>query len=151
MSEQENIRIVKQTFDTLNSHNVELSDQTTSRDLRVYTIDSNTEMNRDEFRNYLRNLMTAFPDLRMTPKDIVAQGNKVAVSWISKGTHKAPFTLPFGGPQIPATNRPVTLQGCFFFELQNNTISRIEGYWDRTSLLTQMGLVNEQELNKSRR
>ncbi len=145
MSEQENIRIVKQAFDNLNSHNIDPNDQTIGRDLRVQTVDSTTELNREEYRLYLRHLLDAFPDLRVTTRDIVAQGDKVCVTWTSKGTHKAPYTLP-AGPQIPATNRPVTLQGVFLFEFRNNVISRIEGYWDRSSQLTQMGILSEQEL-----
>jgi steroid delta-isomerase-like uncharacterized protein len=145
MSEQENIRIVKQAFDNINSHSVDPNDQTIARDLRVRTVDSTTEMSREDYRLYLRHLLDAFPDLRLTVKDIVAQGDKVAVTWTSKGTHKGPYTLP-SGPQIPATNRPVSLQGCFFFEFKDNLISHIDGYWDRSSQLTQMGLMNEQEL-----
>ncbi len=145
MSEQENIRIVKQAFDNLNSHNIDPNDQTFARDLRVQTVDSTTELNREDYRLYLRHLLDAFPDLRITVRDIVAQGDKVAVTWTSKGTHKAPYTLP-SGPQIPASNRPVTLQGCYLFDFRNNVISRIEGYWDRSSQLTQMGIMTEQDL-----
>ena len=40
---------------------------------------------------------TAFPDLKTTTKDLIAEGEKVVVRWTTSGTHEGP-TEAFGPP-----------------------------------------------------
>jgi predicted ester cyclase len=81
--------------------------------------------------------MDAFMDLHFDLKDIVAQGDKVAVSWIAKGTHGAPLRTPTGD-SIPATNKKVTLPGCSIVEIRNSLITRQDIYWDQVKFLMQL-------------
>ncbi len=150
MSEQENIRIVKQVFDRINDHNVEPDSQTTAGNMRVQTVDSPTELNSQDYRTYLRRILDAFPDLHFTIRDVIAQGDKVSVLWMAKGTHKSTYTLT-SGMAIPATNKLVNLPGVTFYEFKNNVVSRQDIFFDRVSLLTQLGVMNEQEMAKARR
>jgi len=149
MSEQENIRIVKQGFDRLNNHNLEPDNQLTSPTARVQTVDSPTEMSIQDYRASLRRTLDAFPDLHFTIRDIIAQGDKVSALWTVKGTHKSTLTLT-NGMSIPATNKMVTLPGVTFYEFKNNVISRQDIYFDRVALFTQLGVMNEQEMAKAR-
>jgi predicted ester cyclase len=145
MSEQENIRIVKMAFDRLNDHKLEPDNQITSPNLRVQTVDSPTELNLKDYHSYLSRIVDAFPDLHFTIRDIIAQGDKVTALWTVKGTQKAAYT-PTTGMTIPATNKPVNLPGCSYYEFKNNVVSRQEIFFDRAGLLTQLGVMNEQEM-----
>lgn len=145
MSEQENINIVRKVFDGFNSHNLDatvyyLADSVKTTDPSYMDV-----MNKDQSRMYNKRFIDAFPDLHFELKDIVAQGNCVAISWMAKGTHKAPLQNPMGDP-IPATNRSVQVHGCTVCELQDNMIVRQEIYWDQLTFLTQLGILNLQEL-----
>jgi steroid delta-isomerase-like uncharacterized protein len=89
---------------------------------------------------YTRGFLEAFPDLHFDIKDIFAQGTKVAVSWVAKGTHDAPLRSQTGD-SIPATHKKVTVPGCTIYEFRNEMVSRQEIYWDQMMFLTQLGLV----------
>ena len=67
-------------------------------------------------------LIGAFPDLRVTLDDIVAEGENAAVRWTFEATH--------GGDSlgIPATNRRVKVSGMSWVKCRNG---RLVAGWDR--------------------
>jgi predicted ester cyclase len=67
-------------------------------------------------------LIGAFPDLRVTLEDIVAEGDSAAVRWTFEATH-AGDTLG-----IPATNRRVKVSGMSWLKCKNG---RLVAGWDR--------------------
>jgi steroid delta-isomerase-like uncharacterized protein len=67
-------------------------------------------------------LMGAFPDLRVTLEDIVAEGDNAAVRWTFEATHSGD-TLG-----IPATNRRVKVSGMSWLKCKNG---RLVAGWDR--------------------
>jgi len=138
MYEQENIQIVRKLFDNLNKHNLDASDNLIANDVRIEITGAPSVLNtREQGKAYTRRFIDAFPDLRFDVKDIIAQGDKVAVSWIAKGTHSAPL-MTSGGESIPATNKRAMVPGCTLYELKNNLVTRQETYWDQVNFLTQL-------------
>lgn len=150
MSEQENIQVVRRIFDALNSHDLETGSKYYSRDVRVEAPNVAGTMNLDQTRKDNQNFLTAFPDVHFDLKDIIAQGDRVAVSYMIKGTHKAPLAN-LNGDTIPATNRSVTQRGVSIFEIRNNQVSHQQDYWDQVTFLTQLGVISEQDLMRARR
>jgi predicted ester cyclase len=63
----------------------------------------------------------AFPDLRMTVLDVMAEGDKVAVMWLFKGTHTGPG---YGG--LPPTGTPVEVRGITLWRIVDG---RIQEEW----------------------
>jgi steroid delta-isomerase-like uncharacterized protein len=149
MSEQENTRIVRKVFDDLNNHNLDASEQYMARDVRVEAPGASSTLNKDQGRKYTQLFIDAFPDIHFDLKDVIAQGEKVAVSWIARGTHKAMLTS-LDGNTIPATNQKVNVPGCTMFELKNNMIIRQEIYWDQLVFLTQLGIRMDQLSSRAR-
>ena len=145
MSEQENIKIVRQFFENFNNHEPDANDVYVANDARTEAAGAPGVMNKDQSRMYNHRFLDAFPDLHFDVKDIIAQGEKVAATWVAKGTHKAPLAGP-GGESIPATNRSVSTPGCTVVEFRNNLVVRQEIYWDQVQFLTQLGLISEQDL-----
>ncbi len=138
MSEQDNIQIVKKLFDNLNKHNLDANNQLLANDVRTEATAAPGVMNtREQGQMYTRQFQDGFPDLHFDMKDIIAQGTKVAVFWIARGTHSALLRIP-SGDSIPATNKKVAIPGCTLFELRNNLVSRQEIYWDQVTFLTQL-------------
>jgi steroid delta-isomerase-like uncharacterized protein len=140
MSEQENITIVKKSFENLNKHDLEANDQYIAEGARSVAAGSPGELNREQARQYTQNFITAFPDLQFKVKDVIAQGDKVAATWMSNGTHTGPLITQSGDP-IPATNRKVTVTGCTVFTFSEGKIVRQEIYWDQGMLMSQLGLM----------
>lgn len=73
-----------------------------------------------------------FPDLHFTLEELIAEGNKVAVSWRFQGTQKG------GLPGFPATGKQVNVSGLTIYSFVNG---KITGHWqvmDRLGLISQL-------------
>jgi steroid delta-isomerase-like uncharacterized protein len=80
---------------------------------------------------------TAFPDLRLTIEDIIAEGDAVMARWSCRGTHKGDLS------GIAATGRQFSISGVTVARLANGKMA--EGYvnWDALGLMQQLGVVPE--------
>lgn len=65
----------------------------------------------------------AFPDRHEEIQEIVAEGDKVLVRWIFRGTHRGAFM------GLPPTGKPVEVIGYATYVLENGEIS-----WDTMSM-----------------
>ena len=63
---------------------------------------------------------TACPDLQCTVEDVVDEGDKVALRWVSRGTHKGDLM------GVAATGKQVTFRG---IQMQRISNGRIEEEW----------------------
>jgi predicted ester cyclase len=59
-----------------------------------------------------------FPDGKITDHEVLVSGNKAAIRFTLRGTHKGPLPTPEGA--IPATGRSVTIQGTEFFTFDSS-------------------------------
>jgi steroid delta-isomerase-like uncharacterized protein len=80
-------------------------------------------------------LFNAFPDLHMTIEEMIADGNKVAVRFTSRGTHQADFM------GIPATGKQLTSSGIDIFRCVDGKIAERWLEADFFSLLQQLGAI----------
>ena len=78
----------------------------------------------------------AFPDMKMTIVDIIAEGNKVAVIRNMTGTHTGE---PFMG--IPATGKKMDSNSTFIVRIDNNKVVEVEGTRDFLGMWTQLGVL----------
>jgi steroid delta-isomerase-like uncharacterized protein len=78
---------------------------------------------------------SAFPDLRFTIEDLIADADTVAIRWSSRGTHNGWLD------QIPPTGKPVNVTGVSIARFENGKM--IEGWisWDALGMLQQIGVV----------
>ena len=79
----------------------------------------------------------AFPDIRFTIDDIIAEGETVAARWSCRGTHKGDLN------GIAPTGKQVNITGVSIARFTNGKI--FEGFvnWDALSLMQQLGVVPE--------
>jgi predicted ester cyclase len=85
------------------------------------------------FKEIVVGLRTAFPDIRYTLEDIVAENDKVAVRWTWSGTHQGAFRA-FG-----PTGKTVSNTGAGIFRLKAGTIVAAALETDRLGFLQQVG------------
>jgi steroid delta-isomerase-like uncharacterized protein len=80
---------------------------------------------------------TAFPDLRLTVEDILAEGETVVARWSCRGTHKGDLN------GIAPTGKQFNVTGVSMVRFTNGKMS--EGFvnWDALSLMQQLGVVPE--------
>lgn len=91
----------------------------------------------DSIRRSLTRYLSAFPDLRLEPEQKVVQDNRVAFSWVVRGTHKGAIL------NIPPTGREISVRGMSIVEIVNGQVTRAQSIWDMAGLLREMGLLPE--------
>ena len=136
--EDRNRRVVRRHYDEAwNARDLGSIDETHAADC-VHHDPSNPEPIRGlaAIRARLAEVQEAFPDLRMELHDLIAEGDRVVVRWTFTGTHRGTF----GG--IPATGRPVRVDGIIVHRLRDGRL--VEDFLVRDSLamLRQLGVIS---------
>jgi steroid delta-isomerase-like uncharacterized protein len=80
---------------------------------------------------------TAFPDLRLTVEDIIADGETVMARWSCRGTHKGDLR------GIAPTGKQFTISGISIARFANGKMTEGWVNWDALSLMQQLGVVPE--------
>lgn len=84
----------------------------------------------------MRALFSAFPDWTVLVEDVVAEGDKVAVRTVQRGTHEGEF---FG---VAPTGRPVEFSAIAVYRLEGGLIAEEWIETDRLGLLAQLGVLS---------
>jgi steroid delta-isomerase-like uncharacterized protein len=95
----------------------------------------------DTMRAYIGSLLSSMPDMKAT---VVSAGafdtNVHAGRYVVTGTWTKPATVgPLAG--MPPTGKPIRLDTADFLELENGKIAACIQYYDRMSLLMQLGVI----------
>jgi ketosteroid isomerase-like protein len=80
---------------------------------------------------------SAFPDLRLTIEDIIAEGETVMARWSCRGTHKGALN------GIAPTGKQVTISGVSIARFANGKMAEGWVNWDALGLFQQLGAVPE--------
>ena len=83
----------------------------------------------------ITNYRNAFPDLRFTIDEQVAEGNTVVTRWTAHGTN----TGELAG--MPATGKPATVVGVGVDRIENGKIVESWGIFDQFGMLQQLGVI----------
>ena len=83
----------------------------------------------------LRSFAGAFPDWHVEIESLIASDPYVVVEWRVSGTHEGEFR------GHPATGRRFERRGCSVAEISGGKIRRYRDYFDRMTLLEQLGLA----------
>jgi steroid delta-isomerase-like uncharacterized protein len=80
---------------------------------------------------------TAFPDVRLTIEDIIAEGETVTARWSCHGTHKGDLN------GIAPTGKQFTISGISIARFDSGKM--VEGWvnWDALGMMQQLGVVPE--------
>jgi steroid delta-isomerase-like uncharacterized protein len=77
----------------------------------------------------------AFPDIRFTIDEQIAEGDKVVTRWSADGTHKGELA------GIPPTNKTSTVSGVVVDRLANGKIAESWGIFDQFGMMQQLGVI----------
>ena len=88
------------------------------------------------FAETIRPVLLAFPDIKWTIEDLIAEGDKVVARWVWTGTN----TGSFAG--FPPSNKQVTHHAISIFQFNGDKI--IKGWMiaDRLSFFQQIGVIS---------
>jgi steroid delta-isomerase-like uncharacterized protein len=86
------------------------------------------------FKQRVKFTRDAFPDVQFSIKDVLCEGDKVAISWFMSGTQKGDL------PNLPAAGKKINVSGLTIYYVSGG---KITGHWqviDRLSVLAQLGI-----------
>ena len=79
-----------------------------------------------------KSVRPVFPDMRVSFRQIVAEGDRVAVHVVWRGTHSAPFM------GVPAAGKTIEFEGMVFWRIANGKIAERWAVLDTPSILRQL-------------
>lgn len=94
-----------------------------------------TEEKQTGLRSGFNHFTQAFPDLKITVKEMVGERDKVATWWLLQGTHRGTFN------DVAPTGKTVNWEGCDLYTIANGKISSSVRWVDNLSLLKQLGVA----------
>ncbi len=80
----------------------------------------------------------AFPDLKTTIEDQIAEGDKIVTRWTARGTHRGE-TEDLG----PATGNPMEITGISIYKFADGKIVESWDHFDALGQMQQLGLIPE--------
>jgi len=86
-------------------------------------------------KNHIEGCRQAFPDLKFTIVDAIAERDEVVNHWKAVGTHKGQFL------GMPPTNRRVTLDGTSIYRIEGTKITEAHATWNLASMMQQIGVM----------
>jgi predicted ester cyclase len=137
MSTEENKKKVRAAFEEfINEGNLTNADEYIATEYTGYFTGGFPPIQGIEaFQQFLSQWISAFSDLKVTVEDIIAEGDKVALRTIFRGTH----TGELNG--IPPTGRRVEITALNIFHMVNDKAVEQRAVSDDLGMLQQLGLV----------
>ena len=84
----------------------------------------------EQLKNYAHTFFTAFPDIHITEKDMVAEGDKVAILVNWRATHRGEYM------GIPPTGKKINITVAFLIKI-------VAGRWVEFWNVTDVGLIQQ--------
>lgn len=135
MSAGENKAVVRQLYEDLfNQKNLAALDGVTAPNFVDHDPDNPTA-DLAGARQYFRMMFAAFPDLRVTVEDMIAEGDTVVARVTVSGTHQGEFLgIPPGGKQV-------TITGIDILRLADGKLVEHWGQFDSLGMMQQLGVI----------
>ena len=89
---------------------------------------------REGYKQFITRNFRTWADIHCTIEDMVAEGDKVAVRWTGRGTHKGEF---WG---VAPTGREATLRGISIIRIEGGKIVEEWGFMNALDLMGQLGV-----------
>ncbi len=118
----------------MNERNLALIDELAAPDY-VYHAAANPVPGREAFKQLTSLFLTAFPDIRITIDDQIAEGDKVVTRWTMRGTHQGQFM------GITPTGKPVTITGLILSRISGGKLMEAWDRFDTLHFMQQLGAI----------
>lgn len=133
MSSEENMALERRLVEEVwNKHNPGAADAFVAPDVIQNNSLPGTRPGRDGYRQTLEMLFSAFPDVRLTVEDLIADGDKVVERWTIRGTHRGDFM------GMPATNKQVTVSGIDIYRYAGGRRVETWSQYDSLGMMRQL-------------
>jgi steroid delta-isomerase-like uncharacterized protein len=135
MSAEHNKALVRRCFDELNKANLKVLDEVCAPDYIAHFPGTPGPMDREAIKPVWGAFFAAFPDLQHSIEDLFAEGDKVALRMVIRGTHRGDFQ------GIPPTGKTITLASINIMRCAGGKIVEQRVEYDALGMLQQLGVI----------
>ena len=139
MSLEENKEIILRLYEADNKKDLSILDELISPDFYDPTFNLHGP---EDYKQFESAFFKGFPDWIETIEDIIAEGNKVWVSFTAKGTHKGEC---FG---LAPTGKTVTLRSVQMWHVENGKVVSKDTISDSLNFFRELGVIEYTEKAK---
>lgn len=125
--------VVRKFYEILSSGDVDAADEVVAANYVNHNAIAGQTLGLEGFKQSVRSLRTAFPDLQISIEDQVAEGDKVASRYTVSGTHKGEFL------GVAATGKKITWSALVLQRVADGKVQESWLQWDRVSIMEQLG------------
>jgi predicted ester cyclase len=131
--------VVERLYKAINAHDLEAAARESAPDSVLTAPGDMIVKGPQAIKEFNKNWVTAFPDVKIEMQEIFAQGNKVAVKAQFFGTHSGTLKTPMG--DVPATHAKVRGDFVQLFEIDRGLVKNANLMFDQVQLMTQLGMA----------
>ena len=121
--------------EVLNQGNMDTLEEVLAADLLNHNPPPGLPGTREGVKLFVQGQRAAFPDMQVTVQDVIAEGDKVVLRFVARGTHQGPFA------GLPPTGKQVSVAGINIYRLAQGTIVEAWAERDTLGMLQQLGVV----------
>jgi steroid delta-isomerase-like uncharacterized protein len=133
-----NKAIMQRFYDeVVNAGNIDLIDELLSDDFVEHEEFPGLGADRESVKKFFVMFRGAFPDVRFTTEQMLAEGDLVAAHARVRGTHQGEFM------GVPATGRSIDVQAVDIVSFANGKATAHWGVFDAMGLMQQLGAMPE--------
>ncbi len=135
---EENKAIVRRIVQEIwNGGNLDLADELITPDYVDNVAGSGSPVGPEGFKDAVSGVRDAFPDFTITIKDMISEGDKVALVWTFIGTHKGELM------GIAPTEKLIEFDGIYLYRFKDGKLVERSGKRDMFKLMSQLGAIPE--------
>lgn len=136
MSTHENKALYRRWFEqVVTAGDLALADELLAPDYVLHFPGMPGPVDRDTHKNLVGMFRTGFPDWTETLEDVIAEGDRVVVRIVGRGTQLGDFQ------GIPATGRRIEAHGIGIGRIKDGRIAEAWAAYDALGLLQQLGAL----------
>jgi steroid delta-isomerase-like uncharacterized protein len=129
--------LLRRFYDGVSAGNLDIIDELVADDFVEHEELPGLEPGKQGVKQFFQMYRAAFPDLRMEPHEVLADGDLVAARVTVTGTHQADFI------GIPATGGRIDVQVFDMLRIRDGRAIEHWGVMDAMAMMRQLGVVPE--------
>jgi steroid delta-isomerase-like uncharacterized protein len=133
---EENKALYRRWFEeVVSGGNLALADELLAPDYVMHFPGSPAPVDREGHKQLVMMFRTGFPDWNETVEDVIAEGEKVVIRVIGRGTHEGEFQ------GIPPTGNQVSASGVGIGRIEDGRIAETWAEYDAMGMMQQLGVI----------
>ncbi len=139
MSTEDNKALVRRVMEEgWNQRNLAIVDELIASNFLFHDPHLPNVRTREDYKQWIIESLTAFPDLHLTIEEQIAEGDQVVTRWTSRGTHTGDLVKPM---PLPATGKRVTISGIVIARCAGGKGIELWHLADTLSAMQQLGVI----------